>query len=76
MRTLQSVESHSVGCAMRTLHLLVANNRDFTRKKMVYSRHPLREKLKEDYSFLQSSSFQLEVEVEIAVNCQLSTVNF
>ena len=33
MRTLQSVESHSVGCAMRTLHLLVANNRDFYKKK-------------------------------------------
>ncbi|MCC3508159.1 MAG: hypothetical protein JGK29_03145 [Microcoleus sp. PH2017_17_BER_D_A] len=30
-----------------------------------------REKLKEDYSLLQSSSFQ----VEVALNCQLSTVN-
>jgi len=32
---------------------------------------PCREKLKSDYSLLQSSSFQ----VEIAVNYQLSTVN-
>ena len=32
---------------------------------------PCREKLKEDYSLLQSSSFQ----VEVAINYQLSTVN-
>jgi hypothetical protein len=35
---------------------------------------PDRDKLKEDYSLLQSSSFQVEVATR-AVNCQLSTVN-
>jgi hypothetical protein len=39
---------------------------------------PDREKLKEDYSLLQSSSFQVEVAIPgqlSTVNCQLSTVN-
>ena len=50
-------------------------------KELVESLHPCREKLKEDYSLLESSSFQVEVAVNPSLsklstaNCQLSTVN-
>ncbi len=49
---------------------------NFTRKNWFKARPPDREKLKEDYSLLQSSFFQVEVALNCqAVNCQLSTVN-
>jgi hypothetical protein len=47
-------------------------------KELVESPKPDREKLKSDYSLLQSSDFQLEVAITgqlSTVNCQLSTVN-
>ncbi|WP_293333492.1 hypothetical protein [Microcoleus sp. CAWBG58] len=44
-------------------------------KELVESPNPEREKLKSDYSLLQSSDFWVEVVLKLStVNCQLSTV--
>ncbi|TAF92522.1 MAG: hypothetical protein EAZ49_01780 [Oscillatoriales cyanobacterium] len=51
----------------------------FCQKELVESRNPCREKLKSDYSLLESSDFQVDVALipstalgGQAVNCQLS----
>ncbi|MCC3432153.1 MAG: hypothetical protein JGK01_15185 [Microcoleus sp. PH2017_03_ELD_O_A] len=44
-------------------------------KELVESPKPAREKLKSDYSLLQSSDLRVEVALKLStVNCQLSTV--
>ncbi|MCC3512315.1 MULTISPECIES: hypothetical protein [unclassified Microcoleus] len=45
-------------------------------KELVESPKSLREKLKSDYSLLQSSDLRVKVALKLStVNCQLSTVN-
>ncbi|TAH17718.1 MAG: hypothetical protein EAZ10_17885 [Oscillatoriales cyanobacterium] len=47
-------------------------SRNYYQKELVESRNPDREKLKSDYSLLQSSDLRVEVALKLStVNCQL-----
>ncbi|TAE08261.1 MAG: hypothetical protein EAZ94_25875 [Oscillatoriales cyanobacterium] len=49
-------------------------SRNYYQKELVESRNPDREKLKSDYSLLQSSDLRVEVALKLStVNCQLYT---
>ncbi|MCC3510232.1 MAG: hypothetical protein JGK29_14305 [Microcoleus sp. PH2017_17_BER_D_A] len=50
---------------------------ELTRKNWLKARPPAREKLKSDYSLLQSSDLRVEVALKLStVNCQLSTLQW
>ncbi|TAE39787.1 MAG: hypothetical protein EAZ90_22060 [Oscillatoriales cyanobacterium] len=50
-------------------------SRNYYQKELVESRNPDREKLKSDYSLLQSSDLRVEVALKLStVNCQLFAI--
>ncbi|WP_293342691.1 hypothetical protein [Microcoleus sp. CAWBG58] len=55
--------------------LCIAQPGELTRKNWLKARPPDREKLRSDYSLLQSSDLRVEAALKLStVNCQLSTV--